>query len=114
MRIKRLELTGFKSFMSKTVINFDSRITGVVGPNGCGKSNIVDALIWVMGEQSPKTLRGSNMEDVIFKGSDTKSPFLYVKLVLLLKTMEFFQLNILVLLKLQSLEGCIEMGRVNI
>ncbi|MFH1223472.1 MAG: chromosome segregation protein SMC [Pseudomonadota bacterium] len=74
MRIKKLELLGFKSFMSKTVIGFDTGITGVVGPNGCGKSNIVDALLWVMGEQSPKMLRGGSMDDVIFKGSDIRKP----------------------------------------
>ncbi|HVJ64853.1 MAG TPA: AAA family ATPase [Bdellovibrionota bacterium] len=69
MKIIRLELFGFKSFVEKTVVSFDQPITAIVGSNGCGKSNIVDALYWVMGDMSPKHLRGTQMTDVIFSGS---------------------------------------------
>ncbi len=74
LRIKKIELIGFKSFKDRTVIQFDAGITGIVGPNGCGKSNIVDALVWVMGDMSPKDLRASTMTDVIFAGADGYAP----------------------------------------
>ncbi len=74
MRITRVEIIGFKSFCDRSVINIDHNITSVVGPNGCGKSNIVDAIRWCMGEQSAKHLRGKAMDDVIFAGSDGRGP----------------------------------------
>ncbi len=74
MKIKRLEIVGFKSFVDKVALDFQHGVTGVIGPNGCGKSNVVDAIRWAMGEQNVRHLRGRAMEDVIFGGSETRKP----------------------------------------
>src|SRR5438093_3226933 len=74
MRLERLEINGFKSFSDRSELAFDKGVTAIVGPNGCGKSNVADAITWVMGEQSAKSLRGDRMEDVIFNGSDARKP----------------------------------------
>ena len=74
MRLKSIKLNGFKSFVDPTTIHFPSSLCAVVGPNGCGKSNVIDAVRWVMGESSAKNLRGEHMSDVIFNGSSARKP----------------------------------------
>lgn len=74
MYLKRIEITGFKSFADKTIIEFEDDVTAVVGPNGSGKSNITEAVRWVLGEQSAKNLRGGKMNDIIFAGSEGRKP----------------------------------------
>lgn len=82
MKIKKVEICGFKSFVDRTVVNIDHDVTAIVGPNGCGKSNIVDAIRWTMGEQSAKNLRGKSMDDVIFNGSETRGPHSFAEVTL--------------------------------
>src|SRR3990167_2819723 len=74
MYLKKIKLAGFKSFVDPTTVLLPSNLISVVGPNGCGKSNIIDAVCWVMGENSPKYLRGESLVDVIFNGSTTRKP----------------------------------------
>ena len=88
MYLKALEIQGFKSFPEKTVLTFDKDITAIVGPNGSGKSNISDALLWVMGEQRSKALRGGKMEDVIFGGTEKRSPLGFAQVTLVIDTTE--------------------------
>ncbi|MBQ8911642.1 MAG: AAA family ATPase, partial [Clostridia bacterium] len=82
MRLKSLELQGFKSFPDRTKLNFDAGMTVVIGPNGSGKSNIADAIRWVLGELSSKNIRGTKMEDVIFGGTDNRRPMGYAEVSL--------------------------------
>ena len=112
MHISKIEVFGFKSFAKKQTVLFNSGITGIVGPNGCGKTNIVDAIRWVLGEQRVSRLRGSKMEDVIFNGASNIKPLGFCEVYL---TVE----NDKGILPLEYTEveigrNCIEVERANI
>lgn len=94
MKLEKLSLQGFKSFRERTIISFDDGVTGIVGPNGCGKSNIVDALFWVMGEQSAKHLRGDKMSDLIFNGTDKYSASSFAEVTLTLSNTHLKHIHI--------------------
>ena len=86
LKVERLEISGFKSFVDPVEVNFAGGVTAIVGPNGCGKSNLSEAMTWVLGEQSAKSLRGGTMEDVIFNGSDARKPLGMAEATLTLRT----------------------------
>lgn len=86
LKVERLEISGFKSFVDPVEVRFAGGVTAIVGPNGCGKSNLSEAITWVLGEQSAKSLRGGTMEDVIFNGSDTRKPLGMAECILALRT----------------------------
>ena len=88
MKFKNIEINGFKSFSDKTNFLIENGLTGIVGPNGCGKSNIVEALRWCMGENSAKSMRGSGMEDVIFSGTSNRPSKNISEVILLLDNQE--------------------------
>src|SRR5690625_2811794 len=88
MYLKQLESVGFKSFAERIRVDFVPGVTAIVGPNGSGKSNIIDAIRWVLGEQSAKSLRGAKMEDIIFQGSDTRKPLNFAEVTLILDNMD--------------------------
>src|SRR4249919_4059721 len=85
LRIRRLKLSGFKSFIEPADLRIEPGLTGIVGPNGCGKSNLLEAIRWVMGEHSPKSLRGGGMDDVIFAGTATRPPRDFAEVSILLE-----------------------------
>lgn len=94
MIFKKIEMVGFKSFADRTVIDFNDNFTAIVGPNGCGKSNVSDAIRWVLGEQSPKSLRGDSMQDVIFNGTEKRKSLSYCEVTLTFdNTTRFFDFD---------------------